>query len=101
LAINDLVTPEKPEAITWFKNGGHFVHCRAPLNTLEDETGQTSLIIWPSLSARQRRELLNASLLAVVGEVQREGEVQHVIARQLEDHSGLLGNLVTRSRDYR
>jgi error-prone DNA polymerase len=69
--------------------------------TLEDETGQTNLIVWPGVAARQRRELLNASLLAVVGEVQREGEVQHVIARQLEDHSGLLGRLVTRSRDFR
>jgi error-prone DNA polymerase len=69
--------------------------------TLEDETGQTNLIVWPGVAARQRRELLNASLLAVVGEVQREGDVQHVIARQLEDHSGLLGRLVTRSRDFR
>jgi error-prone DNA polymerase len=69
--------------------------------TLEDETGQTNLIVWPGLAARQRRELINASLLGVVGEVQREGEVQHVIARQLEDYSGLLGNLVTRSRDFR
>jgi error-prone DNA polymerase len=69
--------------------------------TLEDETGQTNLIVWPGVATRQRRELLSASLLAVVGEVQREGEVQHVIARQLEDRSGLLGGLVTRSRDFR
>ncbi|MHB8624398.1 MAG: error-prone DNA polymerase [Sulfuricaulis sp.] len=69
--------------------------------TLEDETGQTNLIIWPGLAARQRREMLNANLLGVVGEVQREGDVQHVIARQLEDYSGLLGDLVTRSRDFR
>jgi error-prone DNA polymerase len=69
--------------------------------TLEDETGQTNLIIWPSLAQRQRRELLQASLLSVVGEVQREGEVQHVIARQLEDDSVFLGELVTRSRDFR
>jgi DNA-directed DNA polymerase III PolC len=69
--------------------------------TLEDETGQTNLIIWPSIAARQRRELLNAGLLGVVGEVQREGEVQHVIARQLEDYSVLLGDLVTQSRDFR
>ncbi|HYA38126.1 MAG TPA: error-prone DNA polymerase [Candidatus Methylomirabilis sp.] len=69
--------------------------------TLEDETGQTNLIVWPGLAARQRRELLNASLLSVVGEVQREGEVQHVIARRLEDHSTLLGDLVTPSRDFR
>jgi len=69
--------------------------------TLEDETGQTNLIVWPGVATHQRRELLNASLLAVVGEVQREGEVQHVIAKQLADHSALLGNLVTKSRDFR
>jgi error-prone DNA polymerase len=69
--------------------------------TLEDETGQTNLIVWPGLAVRQRRELLNANLLGVFGELQREGEVQHVIARQLEDHSGLLCNLVPQSRDFR
>ena len=38
--------------------------------------------------------------MEVVGEVQREGEVMHVIARRLRDHSALLGRLVTRSRDF-
>ena len=39
-------------------------------------------------------------LLGVVGEVQREGAVIHVLARRLEDHSALLGRLVTHSRDF-
>lgn len=68
--------------------------------TLEDETGHTNIIVWPKLARRQRRELLYARLMGVVGEVQREGEVLHVIAKRLEDHSALLGGLSTHSRDF-
>jgi error-prone DNA polymerase len=68
--------------------------------TLEDETGSIQVIVWPGLAARYRKPLLNARLLAVQGEVQREGEVLHLIARRLEDHSALLGRLMTRSRDF-
>jgi error-prone DNA polymerase len=68
--------------------------------TLEDETGITQVIVWPDLAQRQRHILLQARLLAVEGEIQRDGEVLHVIARQLEDHSYLLGRLVTQSRDF-
>jgi error-prone DNA polymerase len=39
--------------------------------------------------------------MGVSGELQIEGEVIHVIARQLTDHSEMLGNLVTISRDFR
>jgi error-prone DNA polymerase len=69
--------------------------------TLEDETGQTNLIIWPKLIERQRRKVLHAGLLAVVGVVQKEGEVLHVIARRLIDETALLGGLVVESRDFR
>ncbi|MEN8803680.1 MAG: error-prone DNA polymerase [Thiogranum sp.] len=68
--------------------------------TLEDETGIIQVIVWPKLAQRQRRVLLGARLLAVAGEVQREGEVLHLIAKQLEDHSHLLGRLMTYSRDF-
>jgi error-prone DNA polymerase len=68
--------------------------------TLEDETGITQIIVWPQLAQRQRCLLLSARLLAVEGEVQREGDVLHLIARRLEDHSHLLGRLVTQSRDF-
>ena len=68
--------------------------------TLEDETGCVNVIVWRDLGERQRRELLSAQLLAVYGSVEREGEVVHVIARRLADHSELLGKLATRSRDF-
>jgi error-prone DNA polymerase len=69
--------------------------------TLEDETGQINLVVWNRILEKQRRELLGARLLGVFGEVQREGEVIHVIARQLQDYSALLGRLNATSRDFR
>ena len=68
--------------------------------TLEDETGVINLIVWSSLVEAQRKALLGARLMGVAGEVQREGEVIHVIAKRLEDHTPLLGRLVTQSRDF-
>jgi error-prone DNA polymerase len=68
--------------------------------TLEDETGHINLIVWNDLAERQRRELLGARLLAVSGEVQKEGRVVHVLARKLEDLSALLGRLATASHDF-
>ena len=69
--------------------------------TLEDETGYLNLVVWERLAERDRRALLGARLLGVVGVVQKESGVLHVIADELIDHSELLGNLVTRSRDFR
>jgi error-prone DNA polymerase len=68
--------------------------------TLEDETGHVNLIVWNDLADRQRRELLASRLLAVHGEVQREGIVVHVLARKLEDLSPMLGRLATESHDF-
>ena len=68
--------------------------------TLEDETGYVNLIVWNDLAGRQRRELLASRLLAVQGEVQREGRVVHVLAKKLEDLSPLLGRLATSSHDF-
>ncbi len=68
--------------------------------TLEDETGLVNVIVHPRLVERQRRELLGARLLGVLGVLQREGEVLHLIARRLVDHTPLLGSLPTRSRDF-
>ncbi len=68
--------------------------------TLEDETGHVNVVVWRTLSERQRRELLGSRLMAVHGVVEREGEVVHLVARQLVDESALLGRLLTRSRDF-
>jgi len=68
--------------------------------TLEDETGCVNVVVWRALVERQRRELLGSSLLGVEGEVQREGEVVHLVAHRLTDHTRLLGRLAVRSRDF-
>jgi error-prone DNA polymerase len=68
--------------------------------TLEDETGYSNIVVWRDIANRQRRVLLAASLMGVEGIVERKGEVIHVIAKRLVDHSRLLGNLVIESRDF-
>ncbi len=68
--------------------------------TLEDETGLANVIVHSGLVERQRRELLGARLLGVLGVLQREGEVVHLLAKRLVDHTPLLGRLPTSSRDF-
>lgn len=69
--------------------------------TLEDETGHINLIVWKQVAETYRATLLNARLMGIKGELQIEGEVMHVIARQLVDHTEMLGNLAVTSRDFR
>ncbi len=68
--------------------------------TLEDETGTVNVIVWPRVFEAHRRELLGTKLLTVYGRWQREGEVMHLVAMKLIDHSPLLAGLVARSRDF-
>jgi error-prone DNA polymerase len=68
--------------------------------TLEDETGNVNVIVWPGLLEKQRKEVLGASLLAVYGVWQCEGEVRHLVAHRLADMSHLLGGLQSTSRDF-
>ena len=68
--------------------------------TIEDETGQINIVVWESLSRKQRRPLLDARLLQVDGTLEREGDVIHVIAENLVDCSRLIGNLNASSRDF-
>jgi error-prone DNA polymerase len=68
--------------------------------TLEDETGNINVIVWPTLVEQQRREVLNAPLLGVYGVWQKQGEVRHLVAKRLVDMSHLLGRLRAPSRDF-
>jgi error-prone DNA polymerase len=68
--------------------------------TLEDETGYLNVVVWSHLVEAQRRELLGAKLLGVEGVMQKEGEVVHLVARRLIDHTALLGRLATESRNF-
>ena len=69
--------------------------------TLEDECGHVNLIVWKQVAERYRPALLNARLMGAHGELQIEGKVIHVIAKQLVDHTEMLGGLEVRSRDFR
>jgi DNA-directed DNA polymerase III PolC len=68
--------------------------------TMEDETGCVNLIVWNRVAIEQRAALLESRLLEVHGKLQREGDVQHVIAQRLTDLSSMLGELVVASRNF-
>ncbi len=70
--------------------------------TLEDETGNVQVIVWPQVYEDHRSTLLGARLLAVEGVWQRgDGDVRHLLARGFTNLNPLLGRLPTESRDFR
>jgi error-prone DNA polymerase len=68
--------------------------------TLEDETGTVNLIIHLQVWERHRRVARTAIALLAHGQLQREGEVIHVLVTRLEDYSGPLNHLRASSRDF-
>ena len=68
--------------------------------TLEDETGIANLIVWPGVFEQQRRVILGASMLAVQGRIQREGDVVHLIAQRLHDLSRALASIGNRDAAF-
>ena len=50
---------------------------------LEDETGMVNVTLWPDIWARLRSVVRRHALLLVDGELQREGEVVNVIAKEI------------------
>jgi len=69
--------------------------------SLEDETGISNLIVWPSVQLSEREALFSARMMVVQGELQNEMNVIHVIARKMRDYSHWLGRVRTDSRDFR
>jgi error-prone DNA polymerase len=65
--------------------------------TLEDETDVANLVVWTNVFEQNRRIVLGASMIGVRGQVQREGDVIHVIARRLDDLSDLLASVGNRN----
>jgi error-prone DNA polymerase len=68
--------------------------------TLEDETGYVNAVVWPRLWEKQRAEILGASVLAVDGVVETDGDVHHLIADRVHDFSHLAAGLRSKSRDF-
>lgn len=69
--------------------------------TIEDETGPANVVVWPSLFEKRRRVVLGAAMMAIQGKIQREGDVVHLIARQLDDLSDDLSSLSDRGVEFR
>ncbi len=69
--------------------------------TLEDEHGMVNVVVWQGLAARRRKPLLGARLLGVRGRWEQVDGVRHLIARDLQDLSSLLGSMQVDSRDFR
>ena len=73
--------------------------------TLEDETGNTNMVIWATVMERFRAVLLQGQLLKFKGIVEREGRVIHVVAGHVEDAGHLLEDSLAarqtfKSRDF-
>jgi error-prone DNA polymerase len=68
--------------------------------TLEDETGIANLVVWPQVFEKFRRLVMSASMIAVRGRIQREGEVIHVVAHRLVDLSAELATVASRDAAF-
>jgi error-prone DNA polymerase len=64
--------------------------------TIEDETANANLIVWPKIFEKQRRLILSSPMIATKGRVQREGEVIHFVAQEFFDLSNLLHSVGSR-----
>ena len=67
--------------------------------TLEDETGNSNIVVWSSVLERFRAALLQGRLLAIKGVVEREGEVIHVVAGHVRDLTHKLAGLSRRDTE--
>ena len=69
--------------------------------TLEDETGNTNVVVWRSLQDRYRAALLGGKLLLIKGTVEKtEQGIVHLVAGHVSDHSDVLSTLSVSSRDF-
>ncbi|EED35323.1 DNA polymerase III, alpha subunit subfamily, putative [Luminiphilus syltensis NOR5-1B] len=68
--------------------------------TLEDETGNHNVVVWPRVQERFRQALMTGTLLLVKGTLEQRDGVSHVIAGGLYDYSDALASLDVKSRDF-
>ena len=68
--------------------------------TLEDETEIANLVVWPQVFEKFRRVVMGASMIAVRGQIQREGEVVHLVAHRLTDLSAEFATVCSRDAAF-
>jgi error-prone DNA polymerase len=61
--------------------------------TLEDEFAVCNAVIWPQVLETHRAVVMGARLMLIRGRVQKTGEIIHVVANAIEDHSDWLALL--------
>ncbi|MEH6585009.1 MAG: error-prone DNA polymerase [Halioglobus sp.] len=68
--------------------------------TLEDETGNSNIVVWQRTQQHFRQALMSAKLLLVTGTVETKDNVTHVIAGALYDYTSELDSLRVTSRNF-
>jgi len=61
--------------------------------TIEDETGIANGVLWPDRFEVYRRQVMSASMIAMRGRLQKEGEVIHIICDRITDHDDMLRSI--------
>lgn len=69
--------------------------------TPEHETGTHNDIVWRDIARRYWRVFRESSLLAIDGLIERHDDVQHLVARRMQDFSPMLDRLDAKSRNFR
>ncbi|MDQ8756066.1 error-prone DNA polymerase [Sphingosinicella sp. LHD-64] len=53
--------------------------------TMEDETGIANALAWERIFQAHRRVILSSAMIAVHGQLQKEGQVIHIVSERIED----------------
>lgn len=71
--------------------------------TIEDETGDANLVVFPNVFEAYRKPILQSTLLMVEGKLQVEGEVIHVLVKTCHNLSSLFqqASLFGNARNFR
>ncbi len=68
--------------------------------TLEDETSTANLIVRPAVWNRYREAAMTAKVMLAYGNLQRQGEVIHLLTTKLENLSPWMRDLGSQARDF-
>ena len=68
--------------------------------TLEDETGNSNIVVWQRTQQHFRKVLMTGKLLLIKGTLESKDNVIHIIAGALYDYTSELESLAVKSRDF-
>jgi error-prone DNA polymerase len=68
--------------------------------TLEDETGNSNIVVWQNTQQHFRQALMSGQLLLIKGIVENKDNVIHVIAGALYDYTHELQDIQVKSHDF-